>query len=108
MPRQLTYSDTVQVTKATLDTVREIGHDWHSPPDGQYFVHLREQAALDSDGTHVTDGNGTPLYDVSLAAELRGVPDTDLSAEVPALADAINTAFPADWPEIGPEKITVQ
>lgn len=107
MPRTLTYSDTVQVSKSTLDTVREIAHGWHDPSNGQYFVHLREQAVIDSHGTHVTDADGNPQHDVSLAAELRDVPDTDLSAEVPALADAINTAFPAEWPDVMPSEITV-
>jgi hypothetical protein len=107
MTRTLTYSDTVQISKATLDTVRDIAHAWHDPANGQYFAHLREQASIDADGAHVTDENGNPLYDVSLAAELRGVPDENISTEMANLADAINAAFPAEWPDVGTAEVSV-
>ena len=108
MGRTISYNDSAQVTKTTLNDVRETGHSWHDPSNGQVFVYLREQAAIATDGTHITDENGNQLYDVSIAAEIRDVTEANIPTEITNLVDAINTTFPDEWPTVGNSKVTIK
>jgi hypothetical protein len=108
MPRQLTYQEHAQTTKQNTDTIRDTLHAWHDPSNDNYLVYLREEAIYESDGSHATNSNGQRLFEVSLAAQLRGVEESGLSAQITNLVNAINDAFPSSWPTVDETQIIVE
>lgn len=107
MTRTLTYVDDVQVSKSVAENVRTILFNWHNPSNGNYGRHFREEPVI-VDGEQETNTEGNPLWNVHLAASIDGVPEQDIGIEKTNLVQAINTAFPAEWPSVEESEIAIQ
>jgi len=106
--RELTYVDDVQVPASVASTVRDVLFAWHDPSADNYARHYRTEPAIDADGDAITDGDGNELHNVHIGASIENVPEGDIQTQMQNLVDAINSAFPSEWPTVDTGEVSIK